>query len=307
MDKLEAMAVFSSVAEQRSFAAAARKHGLSASSVTRIVAALEARLGARLLQRTTRSVTTTDAGARYLERAKAILAAVADADGAAEAERHEPSGRFALTAPSLFGRLHVAPVMGELLRRHRAVLGELTLSDRAANLVEEGIDAAVRIGDLADSSLVARVVGATRRVVVASPEYLARSRKLITPASLTDHELIQFTAITPTSDWQFQHEARARRVSVRPRYVTNSADAAIDHAERGGGLTMALAYQVMNAVRGGRLRVVLARFEPPPLPIHIVYPSTKLLSAKVRAFIELVTTTCDWRFVELRRRPATRS
>ena len=293
------MGVFVAVADLRGFAQAARRLSLSPPAVTRLIAALEDRLGTRLLQRTTRSVALTDAGARYLERARRILADVAEAESAAQAERTVPTGRFVVAAPNVFGRLHVAPVMCAFLSKYPAVTGELTLSDRMASLVEDGIDAAVRIGVLDDSSSVARAVGATRRVVVAAPRYLARHKKVRAPDAVATHDVIQFSALSPTPEWRFEHDGRETRVAFVPRYVTNSADAAIGHAELGGGMTMVLAYQVAESVRAGRLRVVLRAYEPAPLPIHIVYPTTRLLSAKVRAFVELVTSTCDWRFVDL--------
>src|SRR5271167_4369183 len=177
MDRLDAMQAFVTVADLKGFAPAARKLGLSPSGVTRLIAGLENHLSARLLQRTTRSVTLTDAGARYLERAKRILGDVAEAEEAAQSERSAPTGRFVVAAPSVFGRTHVAPLMSDFLAKYPAVKGELGLSDRMTNLVEEGIDAAVRIGALEDSSYVARQVGATRRVLVASPQYLARRKR----------------------------------------------------------------------------------------------------------------------------------
>lgn len=299
MDRLEAMSVFMTVADLRGFAPAARRLHLSPSAVTRLVAGLEDRLGTRLLQRTTRSVSLTDAGSRYLERARRILADVAEAESAAHAERTVPTGRFVVAAPNLFGRLHVAPLMCSFLARHPTVLGELTLSDRNANLVEDGVDAAVRIGVLEDASHVARHVGTTRRVVVASPKYLAGRNKIRSPKDVAGHDVIQFTSITPTPEWRFTRDGHDLRVPFAPTYITNSADAAVGHAELGGGMTMVLAYQVVEAVRAGRLRVILASFEPPALPIHIVYPSTRLLSAKVRTFVDLVTSTCDWSFIKL--------
>ena len=296
MDRLDAMSAFAAVAELRGFAPAARRLSLSRPAVTRLVAALEARLGTRLLQRTTRSVTLTDAGARYLERARRILSDVAEAEALAQADRSEPTGRLVVAAPSVFGRLHVAPVMCTYLERHPAVIGELQLADRPVNLVEEGVDLAVRIGHLADSSLVARRVGHTRRVVVGSPSYLERRGTPRRPGALSGHDLIQFSALTPQPEWRFTRDGVETRVALAPRLVTNSADAAIGHAERGGGLTMVLAYQVASAVSAGRLRVVLPGFEPPSLPIHLVYPTGRLLSAKVKAFVELVAETCDWEF-----------
>jgi DNA-binding transcriptional LysR family regulator len=299
MDRLDAMAAFMAVADLRGFAPAARRLGLSPSAVTRLVAALEERLSIRLLQRTTRSVTLTDAGARYLARARRILADVAEAEDAALAERTEPTGRFVVAAPNVFGRLNVAPLLGAFLLRYPAVTGELILSDRMVNLVDEGIDVAVRIGNLEDSSLFARKLGETRRVVVASPRYLARRKKPRAAEDVPAHQVIQFTALQPAPEWRFTRGGKAHVVAFTPTFVTNSADAAIGHAERGGGLTMVLSYQIVEAVRAGRLAVVLADLEPPPLPIHLVYPTTRLLSANVRAFAELALETTDWRFVKL--------
>ncbi len=298
MDRIQAMTAFVAVADLQGFAAAARRLRLSPSVVTRLVAALEERLGARLLQRTTRSVTLTDAGARYLDRARRIVADVDEAEANAQADRTIPTGRFAVAAPLVFGRLHTAPLMCQYLEKYPAVLGELTLGDRAVNLVEEGLDTAVRIGNLVDSTLVVRAVGATRRVVVASPKYLERHKPIRRPDGLKGHQFIHFTALSAAPQWNFTRRGEEQSVSLSPSLVTNSADAAIGHALLGGGLTMALGYQVIDAVRAKRLQVVLEDFEPPPLPIHVLYPSTKLLSAKVRAFVDLITATCDWQFTD---------
>lgn len=301
MDQLEAMSAFVAVAEQGGFTAAARRLGLSTSGVTRLIAGLEERLGIRLLQRTTRSVALTDAGARYLDSARRILIAVDEADATARAQRTEPAGRFAVTAPSLFGRREVAPLMCEFLAKFPAVRGELTLTDRVTNLIEEGFDAAVRIGALEDSSLRTRVVGRTRRVVVASPEYLAHHKRLRSPQDLHrhGHRLIQFSASNAPHEWRFFRKGKEETVPLKPSFVTNSADAAIGHAERGGGLTMLLAYQVMDAVKAGRLQVLLSSFEPPPLPIQVVYPGSRLPAATLKSFVELVAETREWNFVEL--------
>src|SRR6185312_8255939 len=184
MDRIDAMQAFVAVADLRGFAPAARKLGLSPSGVTRLIAALEDRLGARLLQRTTRSVTLTDVGARYLERARRILADVEEAERAAESERTRPSGRLVVSAPVGFGRLHVSPVMAAYLKKYREVSGELRLQDSMVNLVEDGVDLAVRIGHLADSSLVARQVGEMRRIVVAAPAYLKARGEPRTPQAI---------------------------------------------------------------------------------------------------------------------------
>src|SRR6266403_1349831 len=260
MDRIDAMQAFVAVADLQGFAPAARKLGLSPSGVTRLIAALEERLGARLVQRT------------------------------------RPSGRLVVSAPIGFGRLHVSPVMSAYLTRYPEVSGELRLSDRMINLVEDGVDLAVRIGHLADSSLVARHVGEMRRIVVASSDYLQQRGEPNTPEAVASHETIQFGAMTASPDWRFVEDGREIRVACTPRFTTNSADAAIQYAEQGGGLTRVLAYQAADAIKGGRLKLVLAQFEQPPLPIHIVYPTSRLLSAKVRTFIDLVTDISDWHF-----------
>jgi DNA-binding transcriptional LysR family regulator len=296
MDRIDAMQAFVAVADLQGFAPAARKLGLSPSGVTRLVAALEDRLGARLLQRTTRSVTLTDTGTRYLERARRILADVEEAEGSAEGERTRPSGRLVVSAPVGFGRLHVSPVMSAYLKRYPEVLGELRLADRIVNLVEDGVDLAVRIGHLPDSSLVARHVGEMRRIVVASSDYLGQRGEPDTPEAIASHETIQFGATTATPDWRFVEDGCDIRVACTPRLTTNSADAAIQYAGQGGGLTRVLAYQAAEAIKTGRLKIVLAKFEQPPLPIHIVYPTSRLLSAKVRTFIDLVIELSDWHF-----------
>src|SRR6267154_2350626 len=226
MDRLDAMQAFVAVADLQGFAPAARKLGLSPSAVTRLIAALEDRLGARLLQRTTRKVALTDAGARYLERARCILADVEEAERAAEGEQTRPGGRLVVSAPLGFGRLHVSPIMSAYLKRYPEVSADLRLSDRMVNLVEDGIDLAVRIGHLPDSTLVARHVGEMRRIVVASKEYLKRRGEPKTPEAITSHDTIQFGAMTAEPEWRFASDGREIRVSSAPRLTTNSADAA---------------------------------------------------------------------------------
>ena len=287
------MEAFVAVADLQGFAPAARKLALSPSAVTRLIAALEQHLGARLLQRTTRNVALTDVGARYLERARRVLADVEEAENSARAERSAPSGRLVISAPVGFGRRHVSPVVSTYLFRYRDVSCELRLSDRVVNLVEDGVDLAVRIGHLADSSLVARQVGQMRRIVVAAPAYLKRRGEPTSPEAITTHDTIQFGA---SPDWRFVQDGRELRVSPAPRFITNSADAAIQYAEEGGGLTRVLAYQAADAIQRGRLAIVLAAFEEPVMPIHLVYPTSRLLSAKVRGFIDLVVETTDWQF-----------
>lgn len=296
MDRLDAMQAFVTVADLRGFAPAARKLKLSPPAVTRLIAALEERLGVRLLQRTTRKVALTDAGSRYLERVRRILADVEEAEGAAESERSKPSGRLVISAPSGFGRLHVSPLVSACLKRYPEVSAELRLEDRLVNLVEDGVDLAVRIGNLADSTLVARHVGRMRRIVVAAPAYLRKHGEPKTPAEIAGHHTIQFGASSASGEWRFVDGSDEFRLDVTPRFASNSADAAIQYAEQGGGLTRVLAYQAADGIRRGALRIVLAKFEAPALPIHIVYPTSRLLSAKVRAFIDLVAEEAEWDF-----------
>src|SRR5712672_1564579 len=231
MDRIDAMQAFVAVADLQGFAPAARKLGLSPSGVTRLIAALEERLGARLLQRTTRQVALTDIGARYLERVRRILADVEEAEGSAQAERTRPSGRLVVSAPIGFGRLHVSPVMSAYLTRYPEVSGELRLSDRMINLVEDGVDLAVRIGHLPDSTLVARHVGEMRRIVVASKDYLKARGEPKTQEEISSHQTIQFGAVTAPPDWRFVEAGREIRLAPTPRFATNSADAAVQYAE----------------------------------------------------------------------------
>ncbi|MBK9366150.1 MAG: LysR family transcriptional regulator [Deltaproteobacteria bacterium] len=299
MDRLHAMTTFVSVVDQGGFTQAARRLKVSPSAVTRSIAALEEHLGARLLQRTTRSVTLTDVGSRYLVRARQILADVQEAEESAQAERSAPTGHLVIAAPVVFGRLHVAPVVCAYLSRHPEVSCELTLGDRNVNLVEDGVDAAVRIGRQDDTTLVSRAIGATRRVLVASPRYLDARGAPESLAALADHDTIQFNPGSTAAEWRLTEGGEARRIGITPRFTTNSADAAIGHARLGGGITQVLAYQVADDVRAGQLVVVLPQHEEAPLPIQVVFPSTRLLSAKVRAFVDLIVETCDWRFVAM--------
>ena len=289
------MQAFVAVADLRGFAPAARRLSLSPSGVTRLIAALEDRLGARLLQRTTQ-VTLTDAGSRYLERARRILADIGEAEDAIEGERTRPEGQLVISAPVGFGRLHVSGVAIAYLKRYPDVGVDLRLSDRMINLVEDGVDLAVRIGHLPDSTLAARHVGEMRRIVVASPgDPTARAasrngRKRLPRMTRSS------CAMTAALDWRFIEDGREIRVASTPRFATNSSDAALQYAEADGGLTRVMAYQAAEALKARRLKIVLAEFEQPALPIHIVYPTSRLLSAKVRTFIDLVTGMADWHF-----------
>ena len=296
MDRLDAMAAFIAVCDANGFAAAARRLRVSPSVVTRQVASLEQHLGARLLQRTTRSIGLTETGQRFLERARKIVADLAEAERATQDERAVPSGTLVIAAPVLFGRMHVAPALTGFMRKFPQVNGDLQLSDRLVNLIEDGIDVGIRIGHLPDSALTMRRLGETRRVVVASPAYLRKHGRPTHPDELARLDTIAFMGVVPTADWRFFSAGRELAVRVVPRLVTNSGDAAVGYAIEGGGLALALSYQVRDAIAQGALVEVLASFSPPPLPIQAVYPSSRLLSNKVRAFVDLLDNSADWRF-----------
>lgn len=285
MDRLDAMRVFAAVADRASFAEAARRLRLSPAAVTRAVALLEHQLDVVLLNRTTRSVRLTERGALYLETCKCILSDLEEADRRVRGEDAMPRGTLALAAPIMFGRLHVLPIVTRMLQDHRELAVRLMLSDRLAHLVEEGIDAAVRIGVLADSALLAGKVGEVRRVLVASPDYLATRGTPAIPAALADHDLIAFEDIEPTNSWRFG-AAEQTSVRVDPRFAVNTADAAIAAAEAGLGITRTLSYQVQAALAAGRLRLLLERFGPPPLPVNLVYPARRQGMANVAAFLQ---------------------
>lgn len=287
MDRIEGWTTFAAVAEGRSFAAAARRLGRSPAAVTRAVASLEQRLGARLLNRTTRSVALTDVGARALEAVRRARPAFEELEGVAAAERQEPRGRLGVTAPVVFGRLHVLPVVEAFLRHHPAATVQLVLLDRVVSLVDEGLDVAVRLGQLPDSSLRATRVGEVRRAVYASPRYLRANGTPRTPQGLARHTCVACVAVTPVPDrWTFERDGRRVVVPVSARLVVNTAEAAIDAALAGLGPTCVLSYQVSALVRSGRLERILGAFEPPAVPVQVVIPAGRFVTPIVRAFVE---------------------
>lgn len=287
MDRLQAWAIFAAVAEHGSFADAARRLGRSPAAVTRAIAALENHLSARLLNRTTRSVALTDAGARYLEACRRILSDFAELEASATGERQQPRGLLNVTAPVMFGRLYVLPIVRSFLADWPEVDVRLLFLDRVVSLIDEGLDVGVRLGHLPDSSLRAIPVGHVRRAVYASPEYIARHGIPETPQDLVDHRCIACTAVTPIPDrWTFEREQRSYAVAIRPRMIVNTTDAAVDAAVAGQGLTCVLSYQAEAHLAAGQLHRVLADEEPPPIPIHLLHPAGRYLPAKVRLFID---------------------
>ena len=285
MDRWQSMRVFVKVAETGGFAEASRKLFMSPPAVTRAIAFLEEAIGAQLLVRTTRSVKLTDTGRRYFEDCQRILADLADAEAAAAGSYSTPTGTLVITAPVLFGQIHVLPIVMAYLEQHKAVTAQLLFLDRIANLIEEGMDVAVRIGRLPDSELNAIRVGTVRRVVCASPAYLAEHGEPLLPADLAAHSVIANVGAWPSLEWRFGRE-RKTTVSIRPQLVCNLNEAAISAAIDGWGLTRVLSYQIAPAVREGRLRIVLADYEEDPLPVHIVHAGGRSASAKVRSFVD---------------------
>lgn len=284
MDRWQAMRVFVKVAETESFARAARDLHLSAPAVTRLVAGLEALVGARLLVRTTRSVKPTEAGARYLQDCRRILGEIAEAELAAAGHYAKPVGTLAITAPLLLGQLHVLPLVLDYLERYPDVRARTFFVDRPVNIVDEGMDIALRIGHLADSGLTAIQVGCMRRVVCAAPSYLATRGVPGTPAELRDHRVLVSHSAWSSLEWRF---AGGQRVVVEPLLHSNTNAAAISAAESGLGLTRVPHYQIARALADGVLQLVLEDHEEAPLPVNLIYPDGRQAPAKVRAFIDL--------------------
>jgi DNA-binding transcriptional LysR family regulator len=283
------LTIFVAVAERQSFAEAARQLSRSPASVTRAVAALEERLQTRLFNRTTRSVALTDAGVRYLDSCRRLLTTYGELEAVTFAERVEPRGWINVTTPVMFGRLHVLPLVRSFLSDYPQVDVRLLLLDRVVSLVDEGLDLGVRIGQLPDSSLQAVRVGQVRRVVCASPQYIARNGVPATPRDLGSHSVVACTAVTPIPDrWSFHRPGGVTSVAITPRLVVNTTAAAVDAALDSLGLTCILSYQAEPHAAAGRLQTVLVEYEPPPTPIHIVRPEGRHLPAKVRLFLDHV-------------------
>jgi DNA-binding transcriptional LysR family regulator len=286
MDRLAAMQVVVAVADRGSLTAAAEALDLSLPAVVRRLAALEAKIGVRLFNRTTRRVGATDEGRLFIESCRAVLAAVAEAEAAVTERGAIPRGRLGVTASDLFGRRFVTPIACEFAAAHPELSIELLLTDRVVNLVEEGMDVAIRLGPLVDSSLVAHALGAVRRVVCATPAYLKRHGTPRKPADLARHRCVSFTSLTPGEEWRFRDAGRGTTVKVPIAFACNRHDAALEACISGLGPAVFLSYQVAEERAAGRLRYVLEDFEPPPLPVSVVYPHARHRSAAVRLFVQ---------------------
>ena len=289
MDRFESMSILIAVVESGSLSAAGRRLGMPLATVSRKVGELETHLKTRLLHRTTRQLSLTEAGTAYVAACRRILEEIGEAERAATGEYVTPKGDLVVTAPVVFGRLHVLPVVAEFLAQYPEINVRLMLADRVAHMMEEHVDVAVRIGELPDSTLVAVGVGKIRRVVCASPTYLAEHGAPRKPGDLSGHQCITFQVLASSPCWVFGGDKSTLSVPVIPRLEVNTAEAAISAAILGVGLTRVLSYQAADAIRDGALRVVLDAFEPAPSPINLVHTGQGPLPLKLRAFLDFVT------------------
>lgn len=295
MDRLEAMRIFAVAAKSKSFSAAARTLGLSGPSVTRAVQGLERHLGAELFARTTRVAKLTELGQRYLLDVERVLSALAEAESAVQGALSTPSGELRVTAPVRFGTQFVAPSLFSFLEEHSGVSARLILNDRTMDLVEEGFDVAVRIGHLRDSSLMAVKVGYVRRLVCAAPRYLAKRGRPRSPLGLRNHDAILLPPDMALHEWAF---ANPRQRTAKPRQLTtpcarvmvSSVEAAVAASVAGLGVLRALSYQVQDELDAGNLEVLLEKFEPPKLPVHVVFSHARRSPLKVRLFVDHVVS-----------------
>jgi DNA-binding transcriptional LysR family regulator len=287
MDRLDAMSILVASVESGSFSAASRKLGVPLPTISRKVSELEAHLNTRLLVRSTRKLALTEAGISYVDACKRILEEIQQAEAQVSGEYTAPRGELTITAPLVFGRLHVVPVVSEFLAQFAAINVRMVLSDRNVDLLDDHIDMAVRIGDLADSNLTATRVGTVRRVVCASPAYLKEHGAPTTPEDVLKHQCIVFAALASGTSWMFKSRgSKARSIQPVCRLQINTAESAIDAAMAGVGLTNVLSYQAARAVAEGKLKIILQDFEPPPIPVHLLHAHQKLAPLKMRRFLE---------------------
>jgi DNA-binding transcriptional LysR family regulator len=288
IDRLHLMNVFVAVAEEAGFAGAARRLNMSPPAVTRAIAALEQHLGIKLLNRTTRFVRATEAGQRYLEDAKRVIAAADEADESAAGLNAEPRGHILVTAPVLFGRLYIMPGIIEYMNRYTGMEVSALFVDRVVNMLEEGVDVAIRIGELPDSSYRAVRVGSVKRLMIASPSYLAQHGTPQSIEELAQHQIVLARGLNPSPELKFSNNNQPVVVKVKPKLLVNDNDSAIAAVVAGFGMTRLLSYQVAPQLTNGTLQAVLTHFEPQPVPVHIVHNESRYTSVKIRAFIDLM-------------------
>lgn len=287
MDRIQAMATFLAVVETGGFASAARRLNMSPSVVTRAISELEERLGVRLLARTTRSVRVTEAGTRYAESCRKLLVDFEEAEIAAAGAHTLPRGQLTVTSSVNFGCMYVSPIARDYLIRFPEVEINCLFLDRMVNLVDEGVDVAIRIGELPDSSLQAIKVGQVREVLCASPDYLRQRGTPKLPEDLSQHVVIAATGVTPTPEWRFQDGSKSVTIRLQPRFTTTMNQAAAECAIAGFGITRLPLFQIAQEVKEGTLALVLEDFERPAVPIHVVHREGRHVTRKVRAFIDM--------------------
>ncbi|MBT3793100.1 MAG: LysR family transcriptional regulator [Rhodospirillales bacterium] len=288
MDRFHAVQVFVKVADCGGFAAAARDLSISPPAVTRAVALLEDRLGTRLFVRTTRSVRLTESGERFLADGRRILLELEEAEEAAVGIHAAPRGELRITAPVLFGRIYVTPILGDYLDCYPMVNIQTLFVDRVVSLMDEGLEIAIRIGELPDSSLTAIRVGLVRRVMFASPEYIKTNGLPKRPEDIANHQLIKSTSVETSQEWAFQENGVPLSVRAEPRLRMNTNDAVIELALRGWGISRLMSYQVAPYLADGRLRAILEPFEMPPMQVHVIHQEGRMVSAKVRSFVDFM-------------------
>jgi len=286
MDRLHAMQLFAAIGEAGSLTAAAKRLRVTLPTLSRKLAQLEAHLGVRLVTRTTRRFALTEPGRRYLEACRRLLAEIDEAERQAAGEYDAPRGRLTLTAPIVFGRLHVLPVAMEFLKTYPEVDLRLSLVDRIVDLAEENLDAGLRIGALPDSALIATRIGAVRLIACAAPDYLKEHFVPRSPADLARLHCIASANLAPPEQWMFHDAGNPIAIAVRARLTVTTAEAAIDAAVAGLGITRLLSYQAAEAIRARKLQRVLRGFEPPELPVHLVHSEARLVPPKLRAFLD---------------------
>ncbi|MBI3676483.1 MAG: LysR family transcriptional regulator [Proteobacteria bacterium] len=303
MDRFHELQVFIAAADTGSFAKAGAKLRISPPSVTRTISSLEDRIGTRLFNRTTRSLSLTEPGLRFLDHARRLLSDLDNAEIDAAGESTTPTGHLTIGASVTFGRAIVAPLMTAFLTAHPRITVSVLLQDRVADLVTDGIDVAIRISHLPDSTLVAKRIGDVRRVLVASPAYLARRGVPAHPRELKLHSTIAFTGLMQNREWRFVNGEANATVQLSPTLEINDAVAAIAAAKAGDGITIALSYMVAEAIEAGTLVPVLDTFAPPAVPVHLVYPHSPIVAPKVRAFVDFAAPRLKKRLDELKARP----
>lgn len=286
MDRLDAMAIAVTVQELGSLSAAARRLRMPLPTVSRKLSDLETHLNARLFNRSTRRLTLTDAGETYISACKRILEDVRETEHTVSGEFTTPRGELVISAPIVFGRIHVLPVIAAFFEVYPEVTVRLSLSDRMVGLLEDHVDLALRVGELEDSRLIATRCGSTRRVVCGSPEYFSEHGTPKHPTDLASHAAVIFETITSSDAWVFAADRSEIAVSMRRQLIVNTSEAAIDAAIAGVGVTRVLSYQIEHAVKAGTLVAVLKRFEPESLPISLVHDNQRRVPVKVRAFLD---------------------